>query len=198
MRRNAFFAAACAVVVLGSPSLARADGFVSPFLGVNFGGDAGQPLRQAIDEKTKVTFGLQAGQMGGGVFGFELDIGYTPHFYGTGPAFDNNVLTIIPGVVLGVPLGGQTGFGVRPYVTAGAGLVRRQISLGQLFDLSQNDLAYSLGGGVMAFVSDHFGVRGDVRYIRNFRVDEFGISGIDFEKGTFNFGRASIGAVFRY
>ena len=104
----------------------------------------------------------------------------------------------MPSLVLGIPLGGQSGPGIRPFVLAGAGLVRRNFDAGTLTSFSQNDLAYTLGGGVMGFFSNSIGIRGDVRYIRNFSVDDFDLTGIDFERGTFNFSRASAGIIFRF
>jgi hypothetical protein len=50
----------------------------------------------------------------------------------------------------------------------------------------------------MGFMGDHVGVRGDVRYFRNFQVDEFSLSGVSFEQGTFNYGRASAGLILRF
>jgi opacity protein-like surface antigen len=77
-------------------------------------------------------------------------------------------------------------------------LVRRDFDFGSLLSFSQNDAAYSLGGGAMVFISDHFGLRGDLRYFRNFEVDEFSFSGVNFDRGTFDFSRVSVGAVFRF
>lgn len=50
----------------------------------------------------------------------------------------------------------------------------------------------------MIFLADHVGVRGDVRYIRNFKIDDFSLSGVSVERGTFNVGRASAGVLFRF
>jgi len=79
--------------------------------------------------------------------------------------------------------------GIRPYVLAGAGLLRRDLDFNTLDSVSTNDFGYTLGGGVMGYFTDHVGLRGDVRYFRNFKVDEFDLDGVDFDKGTFNFGR---------
>ncbi|MGE0592456.1 MAG: outer membrane protein [Vicinamibacterales bacterium] len=186
--------------LLLAPSPARADVYVSPFVGVNFGGSVGTPLNAAVDDRNRVAWGVAFGGMGGGVFGAELELSYTPRFYTTDEnvVTENNLLTVMPALVLGVPIGGQQGPGIRPYVTAGAGLVRRSVEFDNLASLSESDLAYVLGGGVMLFLGDAFGIRGDVRYFRNFSVDELGLSGVDFERGTFNFGRASVGAIFRF
>jgi opacity protein-like surface antigen len=96
-----------------------------------------------------------------------------------------------------VPIGGTSGPGFRPFVTGGLGMVRTQIDGGTLFDVSasNNDPAWSLGAGVMGYFNDHVGLRGDVRYLRNFSddssLDDFGFD------GTFKYWRGSIGLVIR-
>jgi opacity protein-like surface antigen len=182
------------------PSVARAESYIVPFIGANFGGDVGRPLGVAVKDRNVVTFGLGIGKMSGGVFGMELDLGYTSRFYADTAAVTggNTLLTVMPALVLGIPIGGQRGVGVRPYVVAGAGLVRRNVDFGSLDAISANDLGYTLGGGVMIFLADHVGVRGDVRHIRNFQIDELGLAGVGFERGTFNLGRASAGLIVRF
>lgn len=194
------FISACAVALALVPSVASADGYFVPFVGANFGGEVGRPLNAAVRDRNIVTFGAGFGTMGAGVFGVELDLGYTSKFYTDTSAVvsRNNLLTVMPALILGVPIGGQKGIGVRPYVVAGAGLIRRDVEFNNLTSLSANDLGYTLGGGVMGFMSDHVGIRGDVRYFRNFQVDEFSLSGVNFERGTFNFGRASVGVILRF
>jgi opacity protein-like surface antigen len=55
---------------------------------------------------------------------------------------------------------------VRPYGTIGLGLIRSQITGGPngIVKFTDNELGMNAGAGVMGFVSDHVGVRGDVRY----------------------------------
>ena len=198
--RKKLIAGACLVTLMSLPSAARADGYVAPFIGANFGGSVGTPLNVAARNRNRAAFGAQFGGMGGGIFGAEVDFSYTRNFYteSEGIIESNNLLTVVPAIIIGIPIGGQQGPGIRPYFTAGVGLVRRDFDFGSIASFSQNDAAYSLGGGVMGFISDHFGLRGDVRYFRNFQVDEISLSGVNFDRGTFNFGRASIGAVFRF
>lgn len=189
----------CGLIVAALPELALADGYFAPFIGANFGGDVGRTLNTAVRDRNRAAVGATLGAMGGGVFGIEVDFSYTRNFYPPPTAGeDGNLVTLVPALVLGVPLGGQRGPGIRPFVLAGAGLVRRNFGVGTLTSISQNDLAYTLGGGVMGFFADHIGIRGDIRYIRNFRVDDLSLTGVDFERGTFNFSRASAGVVFRF
>jgi opacity protein-like surface antigen len=180
-------------------SEARADSWFSPFVGADFGGDAGGTFTQAAKDRQHVTYGFDAGGMLGGVFGVELDLAYTNKFYGEGLGIsDNSLLTVMPTAVIGIPIGGQKGPGFRPYATAGLGLIHRSVDiLGQsVFD--NNRLGYSLGFGAMGFVATHFGIRGDYRYFRNVEVDEISLGNVDIRGGTFDFSRASVGAVFRF
>ena len=183
-----------------APSAARADGYFVPFIGANFGGDVGRPLSETVDEHNRMTYGFGVGGMAGGIFGAEFDFGYTRNFYAKDGAVvtKSNLITAMPALVIGIPIGGQHGGGIRPYVLAGAGLLRRDLDFNTLDSVSTNDFGYTLGGGVMGYFTDHVGLRGVVRYFRNFKVDEFDLDGVDFERGTFSFGRASLGVLFRF
>jgi opacity protein-like surface antigen len=183
-----------------APSAAWADGYFVPFVGANFGGNVGRPLSETVDDRNRFTFGFGVGGMAGGIFGAEFDFGYTNNFYAKDGTVvtKSNLITAMPALVIGIPVGGQSGPGIRPYVLAGAGLLRRDLDFDTLDTLSRNDFGYTLGGGVMGYFSDRVGLRADLRYFRNFQVDEFDIDDIDFDEGTFNFGRASIGVLFRF
>ena len=183
-----------------APSAAFADGYFVPHIGANFGGTVGKPLSETVDERNRFTFGFGVGGMAGGIFGAEFDFGYTRNFYATDGAVvtKSNLITAMPALIVGIPIGGQQGGGVRPYFLAGAGLMRRDLDFETFDSISENDWGYELGGGVMGYFSDHVGLRGDLRYFRNFKADVLEATDIDFERGTFNFGRASIGVLFRF
>jgi opacity protein-like surface antigen len=197
-RRLSMTIAALALAI--APSAAYADGYIVPFIGANFGGNVGKPLSETVDERNRMTWGFGVGGMAGGIFGAEFDFGYTHNFYASDGTVvtKSNLITAMPALVIGIPIGGQTGGGVRPYVLAGAGLLRRDLDFNTLDSISENDWGYTLGGGVMGYFSDHVGLRGDLRYFRNFKADILEATDIDFERGTFNFGRASIGVLFRF
>lgn len=178
-----------------SPATARADWLFTPNIGAGFGGDA--------SGREHLTYGASIGWMGAGVFGWEADLAYTPEFFESDDddldAFDkNNVTSVMANVIIGVPVGGQTGAGVRPYFTAGAGLLQSRIEdADQLFDIDNNDFGINLGGGVMGFATDHVGFRGDLRYYRAFGEDETN-ERIDFDLGNFDFWRGTVGVTFRW
>lgn len=142
--------------------------------------------------------------MGAGVIGWEVDFGWAPNFFeettgaGDFEFGDNNVTTLMGNVLVGIPVGGQSGPGIRPYATGGVGLIRSRIDGGDFFDdLSSNDFGFNVGAGVHGFFTDNVGIRGDVRYFRSLEDnepdDEFDLAISDFD-----FWRATVGVTFRF
>jgi hypothetical protein len=174
------------------PVDARADGFVMPWVGSAFGSsfNNGQP-----------SVGVTAGAMGAGIIGGAVDFGYSPSFFGNKSDFGNNtVINVMANVIIGVPVGGTSGAGVRPYVTAGVGLLRTQIDGGTLAKVSSsNNMAgWNAGVGVLGYFSQHVGIGGDVRYIRGFKDTNTGVTTIDLNgSGQLHYWRASVGVVLR-
>jgi opacity protein-like surface antigen len=186
---------ACGLMLAASN--ARADGYVSPFAGVYFGGDAGGTFVDEAEERDRIAWGFAVGGMLGGVLGAELDLAYTSDFFGT-DLDDNSLLTIMPTAVIAIPIGGQRGPGLRPYATAGVGAIRRRLEVGGVEVLDDTDAAYSVGFGIMGFLATPIGIRADYRYFRNFSSDLLDFGNFDIRRGTFDFSRASVGVVFRF
>jgi opacity protein-like surface antigen len=191
------WAVLAALVLALSPVTASADWLFTPNIGAGFGGNSrgGEHL----------TYGASIGFMGAGVFGFEADLAYTPEFFegdnddtdlfNTG---DSNVTSLMGNVLIGVPIGGQSGAGVRPYFAGGAGLMKSRVeNADALFDVDNNDFGINVGGGVMGFMTDNVGFRGDVRYFRAFGEDTNNDQ-IDFDFSDFDFWRATVGVTFRW
>jgi hypothetical protein len=180
------FVMACA----WAPTEAYADGFFSPFAGVNTASSTGINKRG--------DYGFDAGWMGGGIIGGEIDFGFTPSYFGDSNIIGtNNVWDLMGNVIVGVPVGGQHGAGIRPYVTAGFGLLKQHISAhGVVSEINNNDPGFNIGAGVMGFFGDHIGLRGDLRYFRDVHNNSDSNSlNIDF--GGFHYARATIGLVLR-
>jgi hypothetical protein len=174
---------AAAAAVLGAPAQAQAEGFFTPFAGVNFGN---QPV-----EGNPGSFGFSTGYMGAGVIGGEFDFGYSPDIFDE--AVDNYALTFMGNMIIGIPIGGTSGGGVRPYVTGGGGLIRtRHDGFANISGVTTNDFGFNVGGGLMGFFSDHVGLRGELRYFRNLTSDlndsdndlELGLGDVDFWRAT--------------
>ena len=208
--RKLFLVAMLAVLaVAAAPSRASADWYITPFVGGNFGGSADFDGVNADFEdqvERRVDLGASLGWMGNGIAGFELDWGWSPNFFqnttggGNFAIGDSNVTTLMGNIVLGVPIGGQTGGGVRPYVVGGAGLLRSNISGSTFFtdDLTSNDFGIDLGGGVHGYFNDHVGLRGDLRYFRLLQDNEPAADDLDLGLANFNFWRATVGVTFRF
>jgi opacity protein-like surface antigen len=180
-----------------TPAAARADGFITPFLGVNFGGDAGQTLSSGTDAE-RYDWGASFGWMGGGVFGVEADIGYSPDFYGKTDAGGSSVLSIMGNLLIGVPFGGQQGFGFRPFGLVGFGALRSDLdSFTELVGFDNTEVAWNFGGGVMIFFGSNVGIRGDVRYFRTFGDVNFGPLETS-DTDAVDYTRGSIGLVLRF
>ena len=192
-----------ALALMLAPASANAQSwFFSPFIGGNFGGNADfGDFPDADDEVEKrLDFGATLG-WNPGVVGFEVDLGWSPNFFENtaGDANfefgDSNVTTIMGNVLFSAKPGG----GVRPYASAGLGLIRANVSSGTgLFnDLSTNDLGINIGGGLNANFNDNVGIRGDLRYFRALQDNEAD-NDLDLSLGSFDFWRGSVGLTFRW
>lgn len=209
---------ALALLFLGTLAApARADWFATPYFGVVFGGASNQFTVNDLDDEfeQRVNFGGSFGYRTKGVLGFEIDYNVAPNFFqftgGTNNFdlfdFDSSVQTLMANLVVAIPVGGSTGAGFQPYVTAGFGTIRTQLrSASDVFDdITSNDSGFNVGAGANFFATTHFGLRADVRYIRGFESldDEDPIEDNPFFDQTiatdvFNFWRSTLGITFRW
>jgi hypothetical protein len=178
----------CAAAIACAPVHARADGYVTPWIGA--GG-------LSATDAGRSTFGVTTGYMAAGVFGFEGDFGYAPDFFGLNELGKSTAITASGNFILGVPIGGTDGAGVRPFVTGGLGLIRTHIE-NDVLDASRtnNGVGYNVGAGMMGFFSHHVGLRGDVRYLRLLEDTNLG-PGVAFDPGKVRYWRVSAGMTFR-
>src|SRR6202163_4300872 len=107
-------------LTLGLATEVRAQGFVSPFIGYDFGGDAGCPQITNCQDK-KLNAGVAIGSMGS-ILGFEEELGYAKDFFGSAPGLSSSVLTLMSNLMV-VPAIGP----VHPYVLGGLGLIKSHI-----------------------------------------------------------------------
>jgi len=182
-----------ATAALLAPRPAAAQGFINPFFGWNFGGDA-KCLEITGCTEHMTNWGVSFGALGP-VFGFEEELGYSKNFFGEAPTYGSDVFTLMSNVVISAPIPV-----VRPYAVGGVGLMRSHVepSVGSILSASaaNNSFGWDLGGGLIVGGS-HFGVRGDIRYFHTFQDLEFaGINLAADEK--LNFGRAAVGLFFKF
>jgi opacity protein-like surface antigen len=171
---------------------ARAEGFISPLFGYNFGGDAGCPEITNCKDKA-FNWGVGVGALGA-VLGAELEFAYTDQFFGEAPNQDSSVLTLMGNAMLAPKFGP-----VQPYGLAGVGLIKTSVdlTLGGIVNDDNNQFGWDAGGGLMIFFGRHFGIRGDVRYYHSFQALKF----IGFpipSEAKLDFGRAAGGVVFKF
>jgi hypothetical protein len=182
-RRQARIASVMLLVWATAGTPAFADGLITPFVGVTFGGNT---------TTNQDTYGISIAGMAAGVFGFELDAARTGRVFGDeGISTDGTLTTVMGNLLVGAPLGP-----VRPYAVGGLGLIRTSASGLLLGDTAQTELGVDMGAGLMGFFSNHVGARVDVRYFRTVTGGETG--SLNFDLGDVDFWRASVGATFRF
>lgn len=210
-------AAMVLLFVAGLAKPASADWLATPYLGVVFGGASNTFDIRDLDEnfEQRFTWGGSLSWMGAGVIGFEVDYSLTPNFFQIdGPEedvelldLDSSIQTLMANVIIGVPIGGTSGPGFRPYFTGGIGLMRADIeSPDDLFDnLSTNETGFNVGGGANIFFTDNVGIRGDIRYFRALEqeddddpLEDDDFFDEDFGLEDFDYWRATVGVTFRF
>jgi opacity protein-like surface antigen len=170
-----------------------ADGFIAPFIGDNVGGNAGKCTNITSCSSTHLTYGVAVGAMSAGVIGVEEDIGFAPSFFGKVPQFGNNSLfTAMTNLIIAAPIGP-----VHPYVSGGGGLVHTNVLAPSSLDAgTHSSFGYDVGGGVMATIAPHIGIRADYRYIRT--TKDFSLGDFAINNQPLNFSRATVGVVIRF
>jgi opacity protein-like surface antigen len=186
MNHHARSIAAFAVVTMTMSASARpayAEGFLTPFVGFNFGGDSANCLSLSSCDEKRLNWGVSFGSRHG-IFGFEEDIGYAPNFFGKTAGGDNAVLTVMSNLMVVVPAGP-----IQPYAVAGLGLIRPHAKFDSSgLSLDQNALGYDVGGGVNVFLAHSVGIRADVRHLHTLQDitlgNLFSSQPVDFWRGT--------------
>lgn len=183
--------ALCAALVLFAAIPARAQSFISPMVGANFGGTSGCPAISGCTDQPR-NLSLSVGRFGS-IFGAETELAYTPDYFGDAPELSSNVLTLMGNLML-APKAGP----VRPYVLVGAGMMKTRFELraSSLLAVKDTALGYAAGGGIFVFFGEHFGLRGDVRYYHSF--PDVIIAGITLPSEKLNYSRVGGAIVFQF
>jgi opacity protein-like surface antigen len=170
---------------------AEAQSFVSPSFGYNFSGDSGCQAATDCEDKNW-NLGVSFGALGR-FLGFEIEVMWEDDFSGDVADQTSGVLTGMGNLMLAPRISL-----VQPYGLAGIGLIRTSIEdrvAGTSED--ENQIGWTVGGGLIVFLSQHVGLKGDVRYYHAFNALE--LVGIDLAQDTeIDFGRASFGAIFKF
>ena len=160
-------AAAAAFAILEGSAAAQA--MLTGSIGNVFGGGA---------PSTKRTWAIAIGGGGAHGIGSELEFSQTDNFFETPQGVAHGkVITLMPSIFVAVPISR-----VRPYGIFGFGFIRQrtQSTVGGIFsNLSDDDVGYSVGGGVTVQFARRMGVRGDLRRFKVRKAD-----GLSFHRLT--------------
>jgi opacity protein-like surface antigen len=156
-----------ALLVFGAlAGTASAQAMFTASIGNVFGGDA---------PSKKSTWAVAIGGGGSHGIGSELEFSETRNFFETAAgATQTKIVTLMPSIFVMVPVNK-----VRPYGIFGFGFIRQRTegSGGLFSDLSDDDIGYSVGGGVTFQFARHAGVRADLRHFKVRKAD-----GISFQR----------------
>jgi opacity protein-like surface antigen len=171
---------------------ARAQGFIAPSFGYNFGGDAGCPELTDCRDKNW-NGGIAFGALGP-IVGIEGEFTYEDQFFGDRENESSSVMTFMGNFLLAPRFGA-----FQPYGLAGLGIIRTSAE-GRVGGESEsdNDFGWSVGGGLNVYFSRHIGLKGEVRYYYSF--DALQILGFELERpdNKLDFARGALGVVFRF
>jgi len=183
-------AAAALLMWMFVPSNAAAQGYVSPLIGYDFGGDSGC-AELANCEDRNLNWGVSVGSLGS-VLGTELEFAYAKNFFGEVPGVKSSVLTLMGNGMIAPKFGP-----VQPYWLIGLGLMKTNVefSTSSLLETSQNHLAWDTAGGVIIFFGN-VGIRGEIRHYHSFQ--DFELLGVALGNTKLDFGRVAAGVVFKF
>jgi hypothetical protein len=159
-----------AVLLLATPLNASAEFFVVPFMGVKFGGSTSIVDLEFAADDTKFTLGGAIMNIDDGLLGYEASFGYVLGYFDSGANYVANGSFVVDGTASAIILVPPrlTGYGLRPYGQAGAGLVHAQVVDDfRVFQVRRTMPVITVGVGAVGLFTNNVGVRFDVRYFRS-------------------------------
>jgi len=173
------------------------DNFLVGWIGTHFSNG----LSEAWDdyESKPKTMGFSYGFWARSWVSGEFDFGYSKDFFGD-PDFlgGNNLMTLTGSVIVGPWIHITDNQIIRPYGVLGGGLARAKIEDFISFGKdTQNRGVIDYGGGIMVYLVRQFGLRGDVRIMRDVGSDPTDLEdGWGFTEVTYK--RATIGVFLAF
>jgi hypothetical protein len=150
------------VLLLAAPTVARAEIFAAPFMGLKFGGGTSIFDIEFAAGAKKFTMGAAVMQIDRGILGYEASFGYVPgYFERTNDlwATGSFAIDLTGSVLLSLPPDVTAG-GLRPYFALGAGLTHVQAADKlHLFQVRRTVPVANLGGGAIGLFTNNVGVR---------------------------------------
>jgi opacity protein-like surface antigen len=192
MRRLILIGAMALLAWMASPSTASAQGYISPVIGYDFGGDSGCPeISFSACEDHNLNWGVSVGSLGS-ILASELELAYAKNFFGDIPGVSSSVLTLMGNGMIAPRFGP-----VQPYFLIGLGLMKTHVDISATtIENSENHFAWDTGAGLMVFFGRNFGIRGEIRHYHAFQ--DLDILGLSLANTKLDYGRAAAGVVFRF
>jgi hypothetical protein len=191
-----------AVIALLAPAAgARAqskdpNGFLVGWIGFHFTNGIGEAFENTDTQPKAI----------GGSLGFlarswvsgEIDFGYTKDYFGDSAFLGgNNLMTLTGSMIVGPWIHLTANQVIRPYGVIGGGLARSKIEdFVQFGSDTQNRGVIDYGGGVMVYLVRNFGLRGDVRFMKDVGSDASSSKGWAVTETMYK--RATIGAFLAF
>ena len=177
---------------------ASADWQFAPFFGYEFKGNTSFVDLEHAATKVHWSFGGSATLIGSGPVGVEGLFLFIPHFFesgDTGAVSKSHVYAVMGNVVLAAPRKWNE-YGLRPFVSGGVGVMRAtQTTIPNVLPLNESLFGYNVGGGAVGFITEHTGLRFDLRYYsslsRNEDAPAFGPAQLRYWTGA-------VGVVLKY
>ena len=201
-------ALAAASLLVSAPALAGASEWqITPMLGVTFRRNTSIVDIQNATGATHKEFGGAVAVLSKGIFGAEGIVSITPGFFHVDrPKRDGEPLPtagLVKGsyafatmgnVVVAAPRR-YTEYFLRPFVAAGLGVLRASVTDAVGLGQTHTRLGFDVGGGAIGFLTQHTGVRFELRYYSN--VHRSAPRGAAVGPVHLRYMVASIGLVFR-
>jgi hypothetical protein len=178
---------------------ARADFFITPFLGSEFAGSTTLlDLDTGAASSKHWTFGGSAAWLSDRILGVEADFSVVPGFFqnssGTGLVIGSRVTTLTGSVIVALPLS-VTHESLRPYAVGGLGLLHATSEDILSLNESGDWLGLQIGAGAIGLITNRAGLRFDLRHLRALSRDTT-LRGEQTSK--LSFWRATVGVTLRY
>lgn len=158
----------CTACLLGTASAASAEWHFTPILGATFRAntslwDVGQGT-----QKPHVNIGGSVAVLGQGLIGGEVITTFTPKFFEDqfGLVSGSRAFALMGNVVVAAPRR-WTEYSLRPFVSAGMGLLTATATDPYGLAPNVNVLGMDIGGGAIGFLTNTTGIRLDLRYYTN-------------------------------
>ena len=207
MRTTARILPLSVLVLLLFPGRSAAEWHFTPFIGYTFKGATTLFDFEGGSEERHWHFGGAVTLVGDSPFGLEAYFVRTPGFFESESAncspptcvTESRTYAFMGNAVLTIPRRWNQ-YGLRPYVSGGAGLLHASQSTAQnLFPIDLNLVGMNIGGGAVGFLSDRVGLRFDLRYFRKIHgPDEDTIETVSIGPIRLRYWTTSLGVVIKY